>query len=67
MQRPAYEAKAGINVALQHFLMYGMSKHWFLSANLRIDYLAAEITQSPIVNDQWMGSAMVSLLYKFSF
>lgn len=66
VQRPAYEAKAGINFALQHFFMYEMSKHWFLSANLRIDYLASEITQSPIVDDQWMGSAMVSLLYKFA-
>ncbi|KPJ91931.1 MAG: hypothetical protein AMJ53_10415 [Gammaproteobacteria bacterium SG8_11] len=63
--RPAYEAKADVNFALQHFFMYELNKSWFLSANIRIDYLASEITQSPIVDDQWMGSAMVSLLYKF--
>ncbi len=66
-QRSAYEAKAGINFALQHFFMYEMTRQWFLSANVRIDYLASEITQSPIVDDQWMASGMVSLLYKFSF
>jgi len=44
-----------------------MTRQWFLSANVRIDYLASEITQSPIVDDQWMASGMVSLLYKFSF
>ncbi|MGD8592818.1 MAG: MipA/OmpV family protein [Gammaproteobacteria bacterium] len=66
-QRPAYEAKAGINFALQHFFTFEMTKQWFVSANVRIDYLAATITRSPIVDDQWMGSAMASLLYKFAF
>lgn len=66
-QRPAYEAKAGVNAALQYFGMVEVSAHWYASANLRIDYLATEITRSPIVDDQWMGSAMVSVLYKFKY
>jgi outer membrane protein len=67
IQRPTYDAKAGINFALQHFVMVEMTKQWFWSANIRIDYLASEITHSPIVDDQWMGSGMLSLLYKFTF
>lgn len=67
LQRPVYDAKAGINFALQHFLMFEMSKHWFFCANARVDYLASEITRSPLVDDQWMGSVMVSLLYKFVY
>lgn len=67
LQRPAYEAKAGVNAALQYFGMVEVSPHWFVSANLRIDFLAAEITDSPITDDQWMGSAMASVLYKFQY
>lgn len=66
-QRPAYTPGAAVNAALQHFLMYEMNRYWYLCANARIDYLAPEIRHSPLVDDQWMVSAMVSVLYKFTF
>ena len=66
-QRPAYSAEAGINFALQEFVMVPLSKDWFVSAEVRADYLASTITSSPIVDDRWMLSGMVSLLYRFTF
>jgi outer membrane protein len=66
-QRLPYQAKAGINAALQHFLMLEINTRWYASANFRIDYLAPEITRSPLVDDHWMASAMLSLLYKFKY
>lgn len=66
-QRPAYDAQAAVNIALQYFFLYEMNRRWNLSANTRVDYLAPEITDSPLVDDRWMASAMVSLLYKMAF
>ena len=66
-QRPVYHAKAGVNYGLQDFAMVELNKDWYISANLRADYLASEITRSPIVNNQWMVSAMLSLMYKVAF
>jgi outer membrane protein len=66
-QRPAYHANAGVNYALQDFAIIELSKKWYISADLRADYLASEVTRSPIVGDQWMLSGMLALMYKVSF
>jgi len=65
--RPTYQARAGINYALQDFVIVELTKEWYVSANLRADYLAPEITRSPIVDDQWMWSGMLSLMYKLTY
>ena len=63
--RPAYSAKAGINLALQSFLMVDLSESWHLQANLRLDYLDDTISDSPIVEDDWMVSGMLAIAYSF--
>lgn len=65
--RPAYRAEAGVNFAIQEFVMVHLSGDWFASAEVRADYLDSTIRSSPIVGDQWMLSGMISLLYRFTF
>jgi outer membrane protein len=63
--RPAYAAGSGINLAVQTYLMFDLTPRWHLLGNLRVDRLSSEITDSPIVDSDWMWSGMVSLLYSF--
>lgn len=65
--RPSYQAKAGTNYAVQDFVIVEVTRNWYVSANLRADLLASEITRSPIVDDQWMLAGMLSLMYKITF
>ena len=65
--RPAYSAGAGINLAAQAYLMFDITENWHLLGNIRADYLSSEISDSPIVDQDWMLSGMVSVLYSFPF
>lgn len=61
--REAYSAGQGFNLALQNFVNYQLTAEWSLQGNLRIDYLNGTISKSPIVDNDWMVSGMVSLAY----
>lgn len=65
--RPAYTAGSGVNLAAQTYLMVDITKNWHILGNLRADYLAATITDSPIVDQDWIFSGMISVLYSFPF
>jgi outer membrane protein len=64
--RPAYHATAGLNGAVQAYLNYDISEHWHVLGNLRVDYLNPTIRNSPITDDDFMISGMISLLYSFN-
>ncbi|MBN2896990.1 MAG: MipA/OmpV family protein [Campylobacterales bacterium] len=61
--REAYKANDGINVAVQSYVSYTLSKEYSLLLNLRADLLSPTITRSPIVDDALIYSGMISLLY----
>ncbi len=63
--RPAYSAGSGIDLAAQTYLMYDITPRWHILGNIRADYLSSEITDSPIVDQDWMLSGMISVLYSF--
>jgi outer membrane protein len=63
---PAYHATAGLNGAVQAYLNYDISEHWHVLGNLRVDYLNPTIRNSPITNDDFMVSGIISLLYSFN-
>ncbi len=63
--RPAYQAKSGINFAVQSYIMYDVADQWHLFGNLRADYHDDAVTNSPIVDQQMMYSGLISLLYSF--
>ncbi|HID49759.1 MAG TPA: MipA/OmpV family protein, partial [Chromatiales bacterium] len=65
--RPVYSAGSGVNLAAQTYLMLDLGKRWHILGNIRADYLAPAITDSPIVDQDWMVSGMISLLYSFPF
>ncbi len=45
--------------------MYDITPRWHILGNIRADYLSSEITDSPIVDQDWMLSGMISVLYSF--
>lgn len=61
--RSAYQAGQGLNYAVQTFANYELDKDWSLQGNLRLDYLNKTISDSPIVDNDWMVSGMISLAY----
>jgi MipA family protein len=67
LARPEYHPNAGLNGAVQSYINYQISPEWGILTNIRADYLNATITESPIVNDPYIFSGMISLLYTFNF
>ncbi len=65
--RPAYQAKSGLNYAVQSYIDYAFNKNWHTLFNLRVDYLSSQIKNSPIVDDDVMVSGLVSLIYTFEY
>jgi len=63
--RPAYTAGAGLDWAAQTYLMYDINERWHILGNLRADYLASTITNSPIVDQDWIVSGLISIMYSF--
>ncbi len=61
--RAAYRAHDGFNIALQSYISYTINDTFSLLTNLRLDLLDHTIVKSPIVDDIFIYSAMVSLLY----
>jgi outer membrane protein len=63
--RNAYTSEAGTDFGAQVYIKYNFIPHWHALLNLRADKLSNEITNSPIVSDDFMYSGIVSLLYSF--
>ncbi len=66
LKRSYYNSKAGIDMAAQTYINIDISEHWSSLINLRCDYLSPQITSSPIVQDSFMYSGMVSVIYSFN-
>lgn len=64
---PFYEAKAGMDYAIQTFIKYNFNTKWSTLINLRADQLSNQAYESPIVDTKQMYSGMVSLLYTFEY
>ena len=61
--RPEYQADDAINTALQVRWGYALSDKWLLSGTLRLENLASDITDSPIVERNSIWSANIGLAY----
>ena len=64
--RPAYAAGSGVEFALQSYIKYDINENWHALVNLRADYLSSETRNSPIVDDRFMYSGLVSAMYSFT-
>jgi outer membrane protein len=63
----AYFPHAGIQLGLQTYVKYPISKNISIFLNLRVDKLAQEASDSPIVEDDYIYSGLTSLIYTFEY
>jgi len=65
--RNFYEAKGGLQLGAQTFLNYKITPKWSSLINLRADMLTNDAVNSPLVNDKYIYSGLVSLMYTFKY
>ena len=63
----AYFPHAGVQLGLQTYVKYPITKNISTFLNLRVDKLSQEATDSPIVEDDYIYSGLVSLIYTFKY
>jgi len=65
--RDVYKANDGLTVGAQTYIKYPLTDKLSALANLRVDKLSNEATSSPIVEDDYIYSGLLSLIYKFDY
>ncbi|MCK9491505.1 MAG: MipA/OmpV family protein [Sulfurimonas sp.] len=65
--RKAYTPNDGLSVGIQTYIKYPITKDISTLVNLRIDKLSNEATSSPIVNEDYLYSGLLSLIYTFKY
>ena len=65
MNRPAYKVDSAFLVQLGLMTNYRLSEHWSVSGRIALTRLADEISDSPIVEDDFVTSAFVGIGYRF--
>jgi len=62
-----YFANDGLQVGLQTYIEYPFTDKLSALINIRTDFLSSEVTDSPIVEDNYIYSGLVSLIYTFEY
>jgi outer membrane protein len=62
-----YSANNGLEVGVQTYIKYPLTKKLSTLINIRLDKLSSEATNSPIVHDNYIFSSLVSLIYTFEY
>jgi len=65
--RAEYHAGNALQLGAQTYIEYPLSKKLSAFFNIRVDKLPQEITESPIVNDDYIYSGLASLIYTFEY
>ena len=65
--RPQYSAQSGIQLGVQTYIEYPLTKKLSTLINLHAEKLSSEATASPLVNDDYIYSGLVSLIYTFEY
>jgi outer membrane protein len=65
INRPAYKVDSSFAVQLGVMTNYRLSEHWFVSGQIALTRLADEISDSPIVEDDFVTTAFVGIGYRF--
>jgi outer membrane protein len=67
VNRPYYKPSSGVDYAAQTYISYPLTKELDIFVNIRADRLSKQVTSSPIVEDGYIYSGLVSLIYTFSY
>ena len=65
--RPKYNAKAGFQLGAQTYINYPLTDNMSAFVNLRADKIPSSAANSPIVNEEYIYSGLVSLIYTFEY
>ena len=65
--RPFYEAKGGFEFGVQSYLSYPITENFSTLINLRYDLLPSEAKNSPLTDDSYIYSGLVSVIYTFHY
>lgn len=63
--RYAYTPKGGFSLGLQTYIRYPITKNWALLSNVRCDKISNDAAKSPLTNQDYIYSGLVSLIYTF--
>ena len=61
--RPAYEGKQAFDPFLRLVVRHKLTKHWSVFSDAQYEWLASEITNSPIVGKDYQLSVTTGVLY----
>ncbi|WP_455756621.1 MipA/OmpV family protein [Sulfurimonas sp.] len=65
--RDVYKANDGLQIGAQTYIKYPLTDKLSVLANIRVDKLSNEAISSPIVEDDYIYSGLLSLIYKFNY
>jgi len=65
--RVQYSANAGVQLGLQTYIQYPITDKFSTLINLHAEKLSHEATASPLVEDDYIYSGLVSLIYTFEY
>jgi outer membrane protein len=65
--RTFYKANAGLQLGAQAFLNYELNEKWSLLTNIRADKLPDEVANSPLLDEEYIYSGLVALMYSFEY
>ena len=67
VSRPQYTPNAGVQLELQTYIQYPITDKLSTLINLHAQKLSSQATASPIVEDNYIYSGLVSLIYTFEY
>jgi len=67
LTRPAYSANDGFEFGIQTYIRYPLTTNLSTLVNLRYDILAKSAQDSPLVEDNYIYSGLLSLIYTFKY
>lgn len=67
INRTLYQADAGLQVGAQTFFNYNLNKEYALLLNIRADRLTNDARNSPLTDDDYIYSGLLSLMYTFEY
>ena len=65
--RKEYIPNHGLQLGIQTYIKYPITNNLSTLINLRVDRLSKEATHSPIVNEDYIYSALASIIYTFKY
>jgi len=67
LSRTAYSASSGVQLGLQTYIQYPLTKKLSALVNLHAERLSSQARKSPLTDDNSIYSGLVSLIYTFEY